>query len=238
MTLSSNMNDFKDYAEKEGIKVTPEVLESLNIFLKELLEWNEKFNLTGITDPKEVWHKHFLDSITVINSIPKNAVKVIDIGTGAGFPGLVVKILNPRLHVTLLEATGKKVTFLKHIIKTLDLKNIEAVQNRAELLANHPNYRESFDVALSRAVALMPILLEYVIPFLKIGGIFISQKKAGTEEIESSKNAIEVLGGNIKEIVKIESTILPERQLIIVEKIKQTPKEYPRQEGLTKKRPL
>lgn len=232
------MEEFTQYAEKAGLKVTPEILKSLEVFLKELLEWNEKFNLTAIKDQNEIWHKHFLDSITVINSIPKNAIKVIDIGTGAGFPGLVVKILNPRLHVTLLEATGKKVNFLKYIIKTLDLKNIEAVQNRAELLANHPNYRESFDVALSRAVAYMPTLLEYVIPFLKIGGIFIAQKKEGSEELNEAKNAIEILGGKIKETIKIESSILPERQLIIIEKIKSTPKEYPRQEGLTKKRPL
>jgi 16S rRNA (guanine527-N7)-methyltransferase len=232
------MEDFKKYAEKEGIKISPEMTESLSTFLKELLEWNGKFNLTAIKEPEEIWHKHFMDSITVLNSIPKNAVKIIDIGTGAGFPGLIVKIFNPRLHVTLLDATGKKVNFLKHIIKTLDLENTEAIQNRAELLANHPNYRESFDVALSRAVAYMPTLLEYVIPFLKIGGIFIAQKKEGVEEIESSKNAIEVLGGKIKEIKKIESEVLTERQLVIIEKIKQTPKEYPRQEGLTKKRPL
>lgn len=232
------MEEFKKYSEAQGIKINPETPESLKIFLKELLEWNSKFNLTAIKDPEEIWHKHFLDSITVLNSIPKNAVKIIDIGTGAGFPGLVVKILNPRLHITLLEATGKKVNFLKHIIKTLDLKNIEAVQNRAELLANHPNYRESFDVALSRAVAYMPTLLEYTIPFLKVGGVFIAQKKEGIEEIESSKNAIDLLGGKIIEVKKIESEILTGRQLVIIEKIKVTPKEYPRQEGLTKKRPL
>jgi 16S rRNA (guanine527-N7)-methyltransferase len=137
-----------------------------------------------------------------------------------------------------MDATGKKVQFLKHIIAKLELKNGIAIQNRAEILGHSPNYRESFDVALSRAVALLPTLLEYVMPFVKMGGVFIAQKKEGVEEIESSTEAIKTLGGNIKEKIKIDSEILPERQLIIIEKIKETPKEYPRAEGLAKKRPL
>ncbi|MES2409265.1 MAG: 16S rRNA (guanine(527)-N(7))-methyltransferase RsmG [Patescibacteria group bacterium] len=232
------MEEFKKYAEKQGIKITDKIIGDLELYLKELLEWNEKFNLTGITDPKDIWHKHFMDSLTVFKSIPEKAIKIVDIGTGAGFPGLVIQILNPRLHVTLMDATGKKVEFLKHMIKTLDLKNAIALQNRAEILGHNPSYRESFDVALSRAVALLPTLLEYVMPFVKIGGIFIAQKKDGLEEIESSTTAIETLGGSIKEKIKINSDILPERQLIIIEKIKDTPKEYPRAEGLAKKRPL
>lgn len=232
------MEEFKKYAEKEGIKITDKIIADLELYLKELLEWNEKFNLTGITDPADIWHKHFMDSITVFKSIPEKAIKVIDIGTGAGFPGLVIQILNPRLHVTLMDATGKKVEFLKHMIQKLELKNAVAIQNRAEILGHNPNYRESFDVALSRAVALLPTLLEWVMPFVKVGGIFISQKKEGNEEIESSTEAVKLLGGNIKEKIKIDSEILPERQLIIIEKIKETPKEYPRAEGLAKKRPL
>ncbi|MES2223643.1 MAG: 16S rRNA (guanine(527)-N(7))-methyltransferase RsmG [Patescibacteria group bacterium] len=232
------MEEFKKYAEKEGTKITDKIIGDLELYLKELLEWNEKFNLTGITDPKDIWHKHFMDSLTVFKSIPEKAIKVIDIGTGAGFPGLVIQILNPRLHLTLMDATGKKVEFLKHMIKKLELKNAIALQNRAEILGHNPSYRESFDVALSRAVALLPTLLEYVMPFIKVGGIFIAQKKDGVEEIESSTEAIKTLGGNIKEKTKIDSDILPERQLIIIEKIKDTPKEYPRAEGLAKKRPL
>lgn len=232
------MHEFKKYAEKEGIRITDKVIADLDVYLKELLEWNEKFNLTGITDPNDIWHKHFMDSLTVFKSIPEKAIKIIDIGTGAGFPGLVIQILNPRLHVTLMDATGKKVLFLKHMIEKLDLKNAVAIQNRAEILGHNPNYRESFDVALSRAVALLPTLLEYVLPFVKMGGIFISQKKEGLEEIESSNEAIKTLGGTIKETIKINSEILPERQLIVIEKIKDTPKEFPRAEGLAKKRPL
>ncbi len=232
------MDEFKKYAEKVGIKITDKIIADLELYLKELLEWNDKFNLTGITDPTDIWHKHFMDSITVFKSIPEKAIKVIDIGSGAGFPGLVIQILNPRLHVTLMDATGKKVQFLKHMIEKLELKNAIAIQNRAEVLGHNPNYRESFDVALSRAVALLPTLLEWVIPFVKVGGIFISQKKNGVEEIESSTEALKTLGGNIKEKIKIDSEILPERQLIIIEKIKETPKEYPRAEGLAKKRPL
>ncbi len=232
------MHEFKKYAEKEGVKITDKVIADLDIYLKELLEWNDKFNLTGITDPKDIWHKHFMDSLTVFKSIPEKAIKIIDIGTGAGFPGLVIQILNPRLHVTLMDATGKKVLFLKHMIEKLDLKNAVAIQNRAEILGHSPNYRESFDVALSRAVALLPTLLEYVLPFVKIGGIFIAQKKEGVEEIETSMDAIKTLGGTIKEKIKIDSEILQERQLVIIEKIKETPKEFPRAEGLAKKRPL
>jgi len=232
------MEEFKKYAEKEGVKITDKMITDLETFLKELLEWNEKFNLTGITDPSDIWHKHFMDSLTVFKSIPECAIKIIDIGTGAGFPGLVIQILNPRLHVTLMDATGKKVEFLKHIIQKLELKNAVAIQNRAEILGHHLNYRESFDVALSRAVALLPTLLEYVMPFVKIGGIFIAQKKDGLEEIESSTEAINTLGGTLKEKIKINSEILPERQLLIIDKIKPTPKEFPRAEGLAKKRPL
>lgn len=232
------MHEFKEYAEKEGIKITDKIIADLETYLKELLEWNEKFNLTGITDPTDIWHKHFLDSLTVFKSIPEKAIKVIDIGTGAGFPGLVIQILNPRLHVTLMDATGKKVQFLKHMIQKLELKNAVAIQNRAEVLGHNPNYRESFDVALSRAVALLPTLLEWVMPFVKVGGIFISQKKEGSEELESSKEALVTLGCEVKTKIKIDSTILPERQLLIIEKVEHTPKEYPRAEGLAKKRPL
>lgn len=232
------MHEFKKYAKKEGIKITDKVIADLETYLKELLEWNEKFNLTGITDPTDIWHKHFLDSLTVFKSIPEKTIKVIDIGTGAGFPGLVIQILNPRLHVTLMDATGKKVQFLKHMIQKLELKNAVAIQNRAEVLGHNPNYRESFDVALSRAVALLPTLLEWVMPFVKVGGIFISQKKEGSEELESSKEALVTLGCEVKTKIKIDSTILPERQLLIIEKVEHTPKEYPRAEGLAKKRPL
>ncbi|MDB5204646.1 MAG: methyltransferase GidB [Candidatus Taylorbacteria bacterium] len=233
-----DMEEFKKYAEKEGIKITDKTIADLELYLKELLEWNEKFNLTGITEPQDIWHKHFMDSLTVFKSIPEKAIKIIDIGTGAGLPGLVIQILNPRLHVTLMDATGKKVEFLKHMVKILELKNTIAIQNRAEILGHNPSYRESFDVALSRAVALLPTLLEYVLPFVKVGGIFIAQKKDGLEEIETSAEAIKTLGGNIKEKIKIDSEILLERQLILIEKIKGTPKEYPRAEGLAKKRPL
>lgn len=232
------MEEFKKYAKKEGVIVTDEMIASLNIYLKELLEWNEKFNLTGITEVEDIWHKHFLDSLTVSKHIPDNALKVIDVGTGAGFPGLVVKILNPRLHMTLLEATNKKVIFLNHIIKLLDLKNTVAIQDRAETLGQNKEYRRNFDIVFSRAVALLPTLLEYTLPFLKLGGLFIAQKKAGNEEIESSENALRVLGGMVKEVVKIESEIIPDRQLLIIKQIIPTPDEYPRAEGFAKKRPL
>lgn len=232
------MEEFKKYALKEGIEITPKILEDLKTYEKELLSWNEKFNLTGITEPEDIWHKHFLDSMTILKSIPKKSIKVIDIGTGAGFPGLVLQILNPDLHLTLMDATGKKITFLKHMIETLGLKNTEAIQNRAETLGNHPNYREAFDVAVSRAVALLPTLLEYVIPFLKIDGVFIAQKKSGTDETISAESALGALKSKIISSTPIESDVLPERQIIVIQKLDHTPSEFPRPEGLAKKRPL
>ena len=232
------MENFLEYTKQHNIEATPKMIEQLEKFLTLLLEWNEKFNLTGIKDPEAIWQKHFTDSASLVPLIPEKSVKLIDIGTGAGFPGIVVKILCPRIHLTLLESVGKKTLFLKEVVKVLELKNVEVIKDRAETLGHHANYRESFDVALSRAVAMLPTLLEYVMPFVKVDGVFIAQKKSGTEELDSSQNAIEVLGGKVIATTKVDSELLPERQIIEIQKIKETPKEYPRAEGMMKKRPL
>lgn len=232
------MKEFIEYAQSVGLHISESKLLNLEKYLEILLEWNQKFNLTGIKESNEIWVKHFLDSITVLQSIPEDTITAIDIGTGAGFPGLVIAIMRPDIHMTLVDATGKKVVFLKHVAETLGLKNMKAVQARAEDLAHDKKNRENYDVVLSRAVAYLPTLLEYTIPFAKIGGVFIAQKKEGNEEIETSKTAIEILGGEIKEIIPVTAPSLTDRQLVVIKKVKSTPEEYPRAEGLAKKRPL
>ncbi len=212
------MQDFIDYAKAHYIDLGPKRLESFKSYLAILLEWNEKMNLTGITDPEAIWHKHFLDSLTVLEAIPANAKRVIDIGTGAGFPGIPLAIVRPDLDITLLEATGKKVKFLEAVIASLGLKNISTLHHRAEILSKEKAYAARYDVALGRAVALLPVLAAYALPFLKTGGILIAQKKLGTDERITSEEEVTKLGGVIKDSVPLSVATLPDRELVIVEK--------------------
>ncbi len=209
-----------------------------DLYLKELLAWNKKFNLTAITDPEEIRIKHFEDSLTILQTIKLTNQSVIDVGTGAGFPGIPLKIVCPELKLTLLEATQKKVEFLKHIVSVLNLQDVEIFWGRAEEIAK--GKRESFDIALSRAVAKLNVLCEYCLPLVKIGGMFIAYKEKEIEkEVEESKNAIHILGGKIKEIKKVKlpnSDII--RSLVIIEKISPTPPRFPRRAGMAKKKPL
>ena len=198
------------------------------VYLRELLEWNKKFNLTSITGPEEIRKKHFEDSLLLLQTIQLNNESVVDVGAGAGFPGIPLKIACPGIKLTLLEATRKKVDFLKHIIKVLDLKNTEAIWSRAE------NFRGQFDLAVSRAVAKLNVLCEYCLPLVKIGGFFVAYKEEKIEdEVEEAKNAIETLGGKLRQIEKS-----PQRSLVIIDKIKATPTKYPRRAGMAKKKPL
>lgn len=207
-------------------------------YLQELLAWNAKMNLTGITKPEEIRLKHFEDSLTLLPYIPVDTKNIIDIGAGAGFPGLPIKIARPNISVTLIDSVGKKVDFLKHIIEKLNLENCEALVSRAEELAHNPNYREKFDIAVARAVAPLPVLVEYCLPFIKVGGIFIAQKNIGTDEVKNAEKAIEMLGGKIESEVPINNPDLPGRMLVIIKKISSTPKEYPRKTGKPLKNPL
>ena len=232
------MEELRVQAEKLGIRLSKGQLESFDIFYNELTEWNEKFNLTAIKEKKDVFEKHFLDSLTIIPHLPKDTHKIIDVGSGAGFPGLPIKIAEPELNVTLTDSTGKKVNFMKNVIEKLGLKGIMAINNRAEEIGQTERYREKFDVALARAVAYLPVLCEYTLPLVRIGGVFIAQKAISESEVEDSKRAIEILGGRIKEIVKINLGGLTDRQLIIIEKVRETPDEFPRLPGLPKQNPL
>lgn len=207
-------------------------------YLQELLVWNEKTNLTAIRNPEEIRLKHFEDSLTLLPYIPENTKSLIDIGAGAGFPGLPIKIARPDIYVTLIDSVGKKIDFIKHIIEILKLQNTQALVARAEELGQNPEYREKFDVAVARAVAGLPTLVEYVLPLVKVGGLFIAQKNAGSDEIKNAEKAIEMLGGRIKSEINIDNPDLPDRLLLIIEKVSPTPQEYPRRTGKPLKNPL
>ncbi len=222
------------------IKLSNEQIEQLQLYYELLIEWNQKMNLTAIVDPKEVAIKHFADSLSIFNYIdlPKNA-KVIDVGTGAGFPGMVMKIARPDLQITLLDSLKKRLFFLEDVLNKLSF-NVELIHDRAENAAQNIDLRESFDLAVSRAVARLNILSEYCIPFVRISGYFAAMKGPEAQpEIQAAKNAIQILGGKISKINEFE---LYEngggRTIVQVEKISPTPEKYPRISGKIKSNPL
>jgi 16S rRNA (guanine527-N7)-methyltransferase len=237
------MEKLKTGAEELGLGLSPAQLEQFESYYRELLDWNSRVNLTAITGYEEVQLKHFLDSLTIILAWPPEidaGFRVIDVGTGAGLPGIPLKIVFPAIELVLLEATAKKANFLSHIIPKLGLANVEIVVGRAEEVAHQPQYREKFDVVLSRAVAALPALAELTLPFCAVGGSFIAQKK-GTidEEISRAGRAIELLGGNLRGVKKVALAHLPnERHLVVIDKLSPTPEQYPRRPGLPANRPL
>lgn len=206
-----------------------------------LVEWNQVMNLTAITEYDEVNEKHFVDSLSIVKAVDMNNVKtVIDVGTGAGFPGLPLKIVFPHLKVVLLDSLNKRVKFLNAVIKELDLTNIQAIHGRAEDFAKDKDYRESFDLCVSRAVANLSTLSEYCIPYVKVGGMFISYKSGNIdEELKSSNKAVKVLGGELEETVKFH---LPgteiSRSFVRIRKKTITKNKYPRKAGLPAKEPI
>ncbi|MEI8337789.1 MAG: 16S rRNA (guanine(527)-N(7))-methyltransferase RsmG [bacterium] len=232
------MDELKQQLDKINLKLDNKVVERLWKFKEIVLEKNKVLNLTGITEEKDFILKHLIDSLSVLPYIQNNSKDIIDIGTGAGFPGVPIKIAMPKLNVTLLDSSKKKVKFLNETIKELGLENIKARDERAEDLAHDRNFREKYDVAIARAVALLPVLVEYSLPFVKVGGIFIAQKTQNDEEIKSAERAISLLGGKIKEIVTIKIEGLPDRSLIIIEKISKTTVNFPRKPGVASKEPI
>ena len=222
-----------------GVRFSVEQIEQFYKYMNLLIEWNEKMNLTAITEPKEIILKHFIDSITILKYIDDNS-KLVDVGTGAGFPGVPLSIMNLTLKITLVDSLNKRLIFLQEVVKELNLKNIEIVHARAEEFGQNKNYREKFDIATSRAVANLATLSEYLVPLVKIGGKIISMKASNAkEEINDAQKAIEVLGGKIE---KIEEFDLPEsdigRTIIIIDKNKCTPAIYPRKAGTPAKEPI
>ena len=220
-----------------GISFSVEQTEQFFEYMKLLIEWNEKMNLTAIIDPEEIILKHFIDSLTIANIVEKGQ-KIIDVGTGAGFPGIPLSIVNNE-NITLLDSLNKRIIFLEEVINKLELKNIKAVHARVEEFAKNKKEREMYNIATSRAVAPLNVLLEYLLPLVKVGGRCICMKGSNIEEIDEAKNALKILGG---EIEKIEKITLPEsdiiRNIIIVKKIKETPLKYPRKPGTPSKEPI
>lgn len=238
------MEKLKSGAKKLGLGLTTKQLEQFQVYYQELIDWNQRFNLTRITDYEEVQIKHFLDALTVVlalkQPIDKAIFNLIDVGTGAGIPGIPLKILWPEVRLTLLEATIKKTVFLQYIVNKLALDNVAIIAGRAEEVAHQVQYREKFTLVLSRAVAKLPALVELTLPFCALGGSFIAQKKGPTElEVSQANKAISLLGGRLREVKKVDlAEFTDERWLIIIDKVSLTPLKYPRRPGIPAKRPL
>ena len=236
------MQHLKAGAQKLGIDLNPTQLEQFSIYYDELIEWNKKINLTSITDPVEAQLKHFLDSLSLFPALkqPFDGCSFIDIGSGGGFPGLPLKIAFPAIDMVLLEATNKKAAFLRHVTRQLGLDNVEVLCQRAEAAAHKPQYRQSFDYALCRAVSSLTSLAELALPFCAIGGRFITLKKGDiADEVDKAAKATETMGGGQTEVKKVELEKLPdERYLVIIDKIAPTPDKYPRRPGMPTTRPI
>ena len=236
-------DDFKEKmiinVDKLGITLSEIQLKQFYNYMNLLIEWNKKINLTAITEPDEIILKHFVDSLTISKYIP-DGTKLVDVGTGAGFPGIPLKIYRQDIEITLLDSLQKRINFLDEVIRELNLEKIETLHSRAEDFGKDKKYREKFDISTSRAVANLATLSEYLLPLVKIGGKVISMKGSLIEEeLENSKNAIKILGGKIERVDEFD---LPNsdisRNIVLIDKIKETPNKYPRKAGEPSKKPL
>lgn len=239
------MKELIEGARKLGIELNAGQVERFELYYRELIDWNRRTNLTAITDYPVVQVKHFLDSLTVTQALPGGEAEgpgfnIADVGSGAGFPGVPLKILLPRPRLVLIEPTAKKAAFLHHIIGRLELENAEVVNMRAEEAGQLPLYREQFALVLSRAVAPLPTLVELTLPFCRPGGRFVAQKKGEIDqEVARAEKAIAALGGRLSQVKKLDLGQFSDvRYLVIIDKICPTPSKYPRRSGMPKKRPI
>jgi len=253
------MELLRDGARTLGLCLTAEHVRAFQTYYLELGIWNQRFNLTTVTQYEEVQIKHFLDSLTCLLALPipgvargaglpdvvplstaETPLLCMDVGTGAGFPGLPLKIMRPALQMTLLESARKKIAFLEHLLQRLELKGVELLWTRAEEAGQDAHHRERYDVVLARAVSDLAVLAEYCLPLCRKGGCFIAQKGAHIEdELKEAEAALRLLGGQLREVKTLQLTGLKEpRSLVLIEKVDLTPARYPRRPGIPHKRPL
>ncbi|MEK3856846.1 16S rRNA (guanine(527)-N(7))-methyltransferase RsmG [Cytobacillus sp. FSL H8-0458] len=236
-----NTEQFTEMLAAKGIALSPQQLQQYDTYYSTLVEWNEKMNLTAITEKEDVYLKHFYDSISAAFYFDfSQPLKVCDVGAGAGFPSIPIKIAFPGLHITIVDSLNKRIGFLEHLAKKLELENVRFIHDRAETFGQNKEYRESFDVVTARAVARLSVLSELCLPLAKTGGTFVAMKGASAkEELDAGKKAVSVMGGKL---VDSHTFILPEeeseRNILIIKKEKSTPKKYPRKPGTPNKTPI
>lgn len=225
-----------------GLELTPRQRQAFHLYYQELVTWNARFNLTAITDAEGVQIRHFLDSLSCLLAIRDvgHGQNLIDVGSGAGFPGLPLKIVYPTLRLTLLESTAKKTNFLRHVVERLELRGVTVIHARAEQTGHDALHREAYDWVVGRAVAALPTLVEYLLPLCRLGGYCLAQKGEGAaSEASTAEPAISLLGGRLNRLVPVELPGLAEtRHLVVIDKVARTPEKYPRRPGMPAKRPL
>jgi 16S rRNA (guanine527-N7)-methyltransferase len=224
-----------------NVHLTGRQVMSLITYERELMDWNQKFNLTAIRDMESIRTKHFLDSFSCVlawKATPPH--HLVDVGTGAGFPGLPLKILYPSMKLTLVESVGKKAMFCHHIVRVLGLEGVNVIQSRAEALGQKPAYREQYDWAVARAVANLNVLSEFLLPLVKVGGTMLAQKgESGPAEAQSAEKAMKLLGGKLRQLLPVNLPgVADDRYIVLVDKVAATPPKYPRKPGMPAKAPL
>jgi 16S rRNA (guanine527-N7)-methyltransferase len=236
------MDELEQYARSIlGIQLSPAQIETLQWYENELIDWNSQHNLTAIIDPEQIRVKHFLDSLTCLLVMDDTPVQdIVDVGTGAGFPGIPLKIINPETRLTLIESVGKKARFCQHVVNSLCLEDVEVIHDRVESIGRKPEYRQRYQWAVARAVAVLPTLVEYLLPLLRINGKMIAMKgEDAPAEAHDADYATSIMGGHLR---KLHHVTLPgvaeERYLVLIDKIASTPDVYPRRIGIPRKRPL
>jgi 16S rRNA (guanine527-N7)-methyltransferase len=237
--MSDLANQTKDLL---GLTLTPEQLAKLQLYEEELLEWNERISLTAIRDVEGVRTKHFLDSLTVMLGWERHGppARIIDVGTGAGFPGLILKLIWPASQLTLVESVHKKADFCRHVADRLGLSGVTVLAERAETVGQDSAHRQSYDLAVARAVARMPILMEYLLPLVHRNGIAMAMKgESAPAETQSAERAMHLMGGKLHKLIRVELPgVVEERFIVVVNKVARTPEEYPRRVGIPAKNPL